>query len=150
MREFTKVDNERALDVGSLSRDTGTFQVRKRKVPEGCPEVVVRENSDQLTLRAEVGTSKALVRLLLGVVQRYRRKRLRRNVGVSKEATGSPESKSPLENEGSQGRRRRILRPMREEGIKGRNETRLALWAEHFKDPIVALDKALKCVEDRY
>ena len=29
--------------------------------------------------------------------------------------------------------------------IKGRNETRLALWEERLKDPIVALDKALKC-----
>ena len=40
--------------------------------------------------------------------------------------------------------------PMREEGIKRRSETRLALWEEHLKDPIVALDKALKCVEDKY
>ena len=39
------VDNGRALDVGSLSRGTGTFQVRKPKVPEGCPEVIVRESS---------------------------------------------------------------------------------------------------------
>ena len=31
-------------------------------------------------------------------------------------------------------------------GIKGRNETRSALWAGHLEDPIVALDKALKCV----
>ena len=37
--------------------------------------------------------------------------------------------------------------PTREEGIKGRNETRLALWEGHLKDPIVALDKALKSVE---
>ena len=29
---------------------------------------------------------------------------------------------------------------------RGRSETRLALWEEHIKDPIVALDKALKCV----
>ena len=28
----------------------------------------------------------------------------------------------------------------REANVKGRNETRLALWEEHFKDPIVALD----------
>ena len=28
------------------------------------------------------------------------------------------------------------------------NKTRLALWEEHLKDPIVALDKALKCVEN--
>ena len=34
----------------------------------------------------------------------------------------------------------------REDNIRGRNETRLALWEEHLKDPIVALDKALKCV----
>ena len=39
--------------------------------------------------------------------------------------------------------------PTREVGIKGRNETRLALWEEPLKDPIVALDKALKCVEDQ-
>ena len=59
-REFIKVDHERALDVGSLSRGTGTFQVRKPNVPEGCPEVIIRENSDELTLRAEeVVTSKA-------------------------------------------------------------------------------------------
>ena len=40
--------------------------------------------------------------------------------------------------------------PLREERIKGTNETRLALWEEHLKDPIVALDKALKCVENQY
>ena len=44
---------ERALDVGSLSPGTGTFQVRQPNVPEGCLEVIVRENSDELTLRAE-------------------------------------------------------------------------------------------------
>ena len=31
--------------------------------------------------------------------------------------------------------------------LLGRNKTRLELWEEHLKDPIVALDKALKCVE---
>ena len=38
----------------------------------------------------------------------------------------------------------------REDNIKGRNETRLALWEEHLKDPIGGLDKALKCVENQY
>ena len=28
-----------------------------------------------------------------------------------------------------------------------KKKTRLELWEEHLKDPIVALDKALKCVE---
>ena len=36
--------------------------------------------------------------------------------------------------------------PTREGNILGRNKTRLALWEEHLKDPMVALDKALKCV----
>ena len=62
LREFINVDKERALDVGSSSRSMRTFQVREPKVPEGRPEVIVRENSDELTLRAEeVGTSKALI-----------------------------------------------------------------------------------------
>ena len=38
----------------------------------------------------------------------------------------------------------------REVGIKGRNETRLALWEEHLEGPFVALEKALKCVDDQY
>ena len=41
LREFSKVYNERALDVGSLRWGTRTFQVRKLKVPEGCWEVMV-------------------------------------------------------------------------------------------------------------
>ena len=36
--------------------------------------------------------------------------------------------------------------PKREDKIKGRNEARLALLEVHLKDPIGALDKALKCV----
>ena len=28
------------------------------------------------------------------------------------------------------------------------NKTILALWEEHLEDPIVALDKAVKCVEN--
>ena len=40
--------------------------------------------------------------------------------------------------------------PERKDNILGRNRTRLELWAAHLKDPIVALDKALKCVENQY
>ena len=58
LREFIKVDNERALDVGALRRGTGTFKVGKPKAPEGGSDVIVRESPDYLTLRAEeVGTS---------------------------------------------------------------------------------------------
>ena len=40
--------------------------------------------------------------------------------------------------------------PAREDNILKRNKTRLALQEEHLKDPIVALDKTLKCVENSY
>ena len=40
--------------------------------------------------------------------------------------------------------------PDRKDNILRRNEARLALWEEHLKDPIVALNKALKCVKDQY
>ena len=40
--------------------------------------------------------------------------------------------------------------PDRKDNILKRNETRLALWEEHLKDPILALDKALNCVEVQY
>ena len=62
LRKFHKIDNERALKVGSLRWGTGTFQVRKPKVLEGCSDVMVRENPDESTLAAEeVNISKALI-----------------------------------------------------------------------------------------
>ena len=38
----------------------------------------------------------------------------------------------------------------RKYNILGRNQTRLEQWEEHLKDPMIALDKALKCLEDQY
>ena len=59
LREFIKVDNERALDVGELRRGTGTFKVRQ---PKGGSDVTVRETPDELTLRAEeVNTWKVVI-----------------------------------------------------------------------------------------
>ena len=40
--------------------------------------------------------------------------------------------------------------PVRKDSILGRNKRNLELWEEHLKDPIVALDKAPKCVKDQY
>ena len=40
--------------------------------------------------------------------------------------------------------------PARKDNILGRNQTRLALWEEHLTEPMIALDKALKCVENPY
>ena len=38
--------------------------------------------------------------------------------------------------------------PARKVNILGRNQTRLELWEERLKDPIIDLDKALKCPEN--
>ena len=40
--------------------------------------------------------------------------------------------------------------PERKDNILGRKKTRLELWEEHLKDPIVVPDKALKCVENQH
>ena len=60
LRDFIRVDNNHALDVGELHRGTGTFKDRKPDAPEGWSDVTIRESPDELTLRAEeVNTSKA-------------------------------------------------------------------------------------------
>ena len=51
LRDFIKVDNHRALDVGELHRGTGTFKVRKQNAPEGGSDVTIRESLDEPTLR---------------------------------------------------------------------------------------------------
>ena len=62
LRDFIRVDNDRALDVGEVRRGTGTFKVRKPKVPEGGSDVTIRERPDELTQRAEeVETWKTLI-----------------------------------------------------------------------------------------
>ena len=63
LREFIKIDSQRALVVGYLSQGLGTFfKVRRPKGSEDCPEVTVREIPDELTLRAEeVGTWKTYI-----------------------------------------------------------------------------------------
>ena len=45
LRDFIKVDDHRALDVGAIRRGTGTFKVRKPKVSERGSDVTIRENS---------------------------------------------------------------------------------------------------------
>ena len=57
-----KIDNQRAIELGYLSQGMGKFDVRRQKVPEGCPEMTVRESPDELTLRAEeVSTLKTYI-----------------------------------------------------------------------------------------
>ena len=113
LREFTEIDNQRALEVGHLS-GMETNKVRRPKVPEGCPEVTVRESPDELTLRAEeVSTLKTYINL--DHIEKERWCPLLVDYEwcafCQEEAARGPECKSFLENEGSHGCRRRILRP---------------------------------------
>ena len=72
------------------------------------------------------------------------------------EATGAKKtereskSESPLGCESSLGQGKDFYGPERQDNISGKHTTRLELWGEHLKDPIVALDKALKFVENPY
>ena len=64
LRNFFKVDNHCALDVGHLNECTRSFEVRRPKFEEGTPgpEVSIREGPEELTLRAEeVGSQKACI-----------------------------------------------------------------------------------------
>ena len=53
LRNFIKVDNHCALNVGHLKEGTRSFEVRRPKFEEECSEVSIREGPEELTLRAE-------------------------------------------------------------------------------------------------
>ena len=142
--------------------------------------MIVRESLDELTLRAEeVGTSKALINVnhieperwgpLLVDADWYAfcqalykgiegedweemydsHKIMSRAVGVKKPHEAQ-EAKALWAMKAAKDRKEEFYDPAREEDISRRNKTRLELWEEHLKDPIAALDKALKCVESQY
>ena len=75
-------------------------------------------------------------------------KEMSRAVG-GEEATGGLESKALWKMKAVKEAGEEYYDSAREDNIKGRNETRLALWEEHLKDPIGALDEVLKCVENQ-
>ena len=169
LREFIRVDTDRALDVGSLSRGTRTFRVRKPKAPEVCPEVIVRESPDELTLRAEeVETSKALINvdkkeqersnpplvdadwqafcqaLYKGIEgedwEEMFASYLEKIWAVEvKKPQDAQKAKAFWKMKEAKDAGEEYYLPMRENNIKGRNKTILSLWEEHLKDPIVAL-----------
>ena len=62
LRNFVKVDDDSALEVGHLTEGTRSFQVRRPKFEEGYPEVSMRQGPEELTPRAEeVGSQKACI-----------------------------------------------------------------------------------------
>ena len=141
--------------------------------------MAVRESPDELTLRAgKVATLKVYVNvdhietarwgllwlITIGMLsvrrcKRYRRRRKGRNVFLYREMSMAVGVKKPQEAQkahvlwkmkAAKEAGEEYFNSTREEGIKERNETRLARWEEHLEDPIVALDKALQRVEDQY
>ena len=61
LRNFIKVENHCALEVGHLKEGTRIFQVRRPQFEEGSPEVSIREGPEEFTLRAEeVGSPKSV------------------------------------------------------------------------------------------
>ena len=73
-------------------------------------------------------------------------KEMSRAVGVQKPQEPQKAKKALWKMKAAKDAGEEYYDPTRDDNIRRRNETRLALWDEHLKDPI-ALDKALKCVE---
>ena len=166
LRHFLKVDNHCAVEVGQLSEGTRPFQVRTPKFKEGCVEEAIREGPEESTLRAEEGSQKACMNVghiaedrwetALGAIYKGIEgseweelydyfEEMSKAAGVKK-PNGSQKPRAlwrmkAARDSGTQSAKTTFL---------GRNATRLELWEEHLKDPIVALEKALKWVENPY
>ena len=127
--------------------------------------MIVRENLDELTLKAEeVNTSKALINvnhieperwglpwlMLTGMPSAMRCTKASKEKNGNKciRAVGvrnpqeAQKAKALWAMKAAKDRREEFHDLAREEDISRRNKTRLELWDEHLKDPIAALDKA--------
>ena len=178
LREFIQIDNHRALEVGHLRAGLVSFKVRRPTGQEGYPEVTVRESPDGLSLGAEeVGTWKSYINvdhieketwwsslvdadwhafcqaLYKGIEGEdwgklfdvY--KEMSRAVGV-KQPHKAQKAKVLWKMKAAKDAGEEYCDRVREDNILERDKARLVLWEEHPKDSIVALDKALKCVEN--
>ena len=62
LRNFFSVDNHCAQEVRHLKEGTRSFEVRRPKFEEACPEVPIKEGPEELTSRTEdVGSKKACI-----------------------------------------------------------------------------------------
>ena len=105
-----------------------------RKKISGDSSEVLREGGDDLTLRAEESDSQKACT----------------NVDHIHEKIGGGPRLVLWAMKAAKERRDEFYDSARKENILGRKQTRLELWKEHIKDPIIVLDKALKCVENQY
>ena len=153
------------------------FKVRKPKVPDGRSDVTVRESPDELALRVEeVDTSKALIdvnhiepercgpplvdadwygffQALYKGIEGKDWEDMCDSCKVMSKAMGQKKlqedqkAKALWAVKAAKDRREEFYDPARKDNILGRKRD----WScgKHLKDPNVALDKALKCVEDQ-
>ena len=131
--------------------------------------MTVREDSDELTLRAEeVGTLKTYINvnhiekerwcLPLGITTAMTCQALFKGIEgedwaemyeAFKDMSRAVEVKKPKESQKAKAFWK--MKAAKEAGEEYYDTTReVALWDEQLKDPIVALDKALNCVENSY
>ena len=68
--------------------------------------------------------------------------------GGARKPNGSQKARALWKMKAAKDRKDAFYDRERKDNILGRNKTRLELWEEHLKDPIMALDKVLKCVEN--
>ena len=139
--------------------------------------MLIREGPEELRLRAEAGTQKSCIDADNVAQERWGPplvdadwhafgqathegiegedgedlydcyKEMSRAAG-DKKPHETPKAKALWKMKTAKDRRKGFYDPERKDNILGRNTTRLELWEEHLKDPILALDRALKCVEN--
>ena len=175
LRRFIARDIHCAVEVGHLRKSQRPFRVKKPKVGEDQSEVL-REGAGDLTLRAD--TLKACINVdhigetcwdrlwwtwsgtlfakqLKGIEgseweDLYDPYRDMRKAAGSKKSNESQRAKALWAMKAAKDREEDFYDPARKDNILGRNQTRQELWRAHLKDPIEALDNALKYLENQY
>ena len=172
------MDNHSAPEMGHLREGTRSFEVRRPTCEECSPEASIREGPKKLTLRAEeVGTQKSCTNVDHVAQENWRPplvdadwhafcqtiykgieredwedlyehyKEMSKAAGVKK-PNENQRAKAVWKMKAAKDREEDFYDPERKENILERSKTRLELWEEHLEDPIVALDRTLKCVEN--
>ena len=143
---------------------------KKTKFSEAYPEAAIRDGADELTLRAEeVRTLTACIDVDHSENDRWRppfvdadwhafcqaieevhcHYREMSRATATKKPRESEKAKALWAMKAAKEREKEYYDSARKDNILGRGKTRLELWEEHLKDPIVALDKALTCLENQ-
>ena len=170
-RSFIKEDNHRSVDVGHLRSGITPLHVRKQEFSEAYPEAAIREGASELTLRAdEVGTLKAFINIDHIENDRWVPPLVDANWQEGEDweelcchyremskATGARKSQVKIKKEKPFGQRRQprievryTVNQLVKKHFWKNTDTPEVVGREHLKDPIIAFDEALKCLEKPY